>query len=194
MTVIVGVVADTHIPERAEGLHPRLLDSLHAHDVKTILHAGDISTPRVLAELEQVAPVIAVRGNRDVLFKDLPLDRTLTFAGHKVALMHGHGGLANYLFTKLFYLAEGYRLDRYWSALQKVEPGTRVIVFAHTHQRENFWRDGRLYFNPGSAAQNNSKEIEPSYGILHFEQGGEVTGEIVSLSGSRLTGRRWAAV
>ena len=61
----LGVVADTHIPDRVRSLHPDLLPGLKAANAEVILHAGDICSPVVLAELSQVAPVVAVRGNRD---------------------------------------------------------------------------------------------------------------------------------
>lgn len=64
----VGVVADTHIPDKARWLHPALIPALQRAGVQTILHCGDISAPRVVAMLEQVAPVVAVRGNRDWAF------------------------------------------------------------------------------------------------------------------------------
>ncbi|MFZ3078594.1 MAG: metallophosphoesterase family protein, partial [Bellilinea sp.] len=64
----LGVVADTHIPDRVRSLHPDLLPGLSAAKVEAILHAGDICSPAVLAVLSQVAPVVAVRGNRDWAF------------------------------------------------------------------------------------------------------------------------------
>ena len=54
----IGVVADTH------GLvRPELLELFR--DVSLILHAGDIGKPGVLEILQEMAPVIAIRGNVD---------------------------------------------------------------------------------------------------------------------------------
>ena len=58
----LGVLADTHIPDRVNQLNPRVLEIFQQAEVNAILHAGDVSVPRVLEELGQVAPVHAVRG------------------------------------------------------------------------------------------------------------------------------------
>ena len=89
MMVRVGVVADSHIPDRMRALPPTALEALAGVDA--ILHAGDICVQRVLDALAAVAPVYAVRGNRDLLLR-LPLDRELSFEVVKVGLTHGHGG------------------------------------------------------------------------------------------------------
>src|SRR5512140_1331262 len=98
---VAGVVADTHIPDRAPGMHPQVSTALRQAGVSLILHAGDICTPRGLDELRKIAPVEAVRGNRDWSFiPALPLVRRLELGGVVVALMHGHGGFLNYLRDK----------------------------------------------------------------------------------------------
>ena len=80
--IYIGVIADTHIPDRLPKLHPGILDLLQKHGVSQILHAGDICTPRVLDELAQIAPVMAVKGNRDFIFNDnLPLVQHLQVKG-----------------------------------------------------------------------------------------------------------------
>ena len=110
----IGVVADTHVPDRVGGLHPNLLQELRSRQVELILHAGDISAPAVLAELEQVAPVKAAFGNRDWAFKDqLPWVHRLEIGGTAFALMHGHGSWWHYFWDKWVYVAQGYQLKRY---------------------------------------------------------------------------------
>ena len=59
----IGVVADTHIPDRTRELPAEIFD--HLHGVDMILHAGDVSRQIVLDRLATIAPVIAVQGNRD---------------------------------------------------------------------------------------------------------------------------------
>ena len=70
--VTLGVVTDSHVPDRMRALPDALWPALAGVDA--ILHAGDVCVPRVLAALEQVAPVYAVAGNRDIFLR-LPLDR-----------------------------------------------------------------------------------------------------------------------
>jgi len=172
----VGVVSDTHIPDRTRWLHPELIPALQRARVRAILHGGDISVPRVLHALQEVAPVTAVRGNRDWAFAgQLPWEQRLEFGGVPVALVHGHGTWSRYLWDKLQFMTNGYDLRRYqrtWRGLTDA----RVIIFGHTHRPENHWQDGRLWFNPGSACSR----WHPSFGLLHFSAG-QVSGEIVHL-------------
>jgi putative phosphoesterase len=70
----LGVLADTHIPDRVPTLNPRVIQVFRQAQVSAILHAGDVSVPQVLAELEKIAQVYAVRGNRDIF-----LSQEITF-------------------------------------------------------------------------------------------------------------------
>ena len=86
--VTLGVISDTHIPDRARSLERLVLDVFQSAGVKAILHAGDVSTPRVITQLEEIAPVHAVRGNRDwVALAHLPYQSLLTFDGIKVGVV-----------------------------------------------------------------------------------------------------------
>lgn len=188
----VGVVADTHVPDHARELHPRLIAGLKQAQVSAILHAGDISVPSVIGQLEQIAPVMAVRGNRDWAFsRTLPSTRQLEFGGVPVALVHGHGSWVNYLWEKWKYITDGYDFQRYQILFGRMLPDAKVIVFGHTHRPENLWRDGQLWFNPGSASVKSANRRFPSFGLLHFMPGGKVSGEIIELIGARLVNRRW---
>ena len=57
----LGIVADTHSAPNERGLR-----HLAEHHPDFILHGGDIGDLCVLARLEEIAPVHAVRGNIDV--------------------------------------------------------------------------------------------------------------------------------
>lgn len=55
---LIGIISDTH------GLvRPEALKALKG--VEMILHAGDIGNQEVLDTLNEIAPVLAVRGNND---------------------------------------------------------------------------------------------------------------------------------
>jgi len=192
LLLTAGVISDTHIPDRVDRIHPQILPIFRDAHVDKILHAGDISIPSVLEELEQVAPVLAVRGNRDLVFdSSLPKLRLIELAGVKVALMHGHGGWINYFRDKLVYFRDGYQLERYIPKLINAAPGAGVIIFGHTHFPENFWRDGKLLFNPGSASSSISRKLGPSVGILRFYAGGNVEGEIIKMTGLKIDYHQW---
>jgi putative phosphoesterase len=61
--VRVVVLSDTHAPRRWRMCPPQVAEHLRGADL--ILHAGDVCTASVLAELAQYAPVTAVLGNND---------------------------------------------------------------------------------------------------------------------------------
>src|SRR5512133_650420 len=109
----IGVVSDTHVPDRAVTLHPALLGELRRNAVDLIVHAGDISTAGVLQEMETIAPVKAVSGNRDLLFGG-KLDKTISFEvnGVGVVLTHGHLNFLTYWWDKVQYMSTGYKRER----------------------------------------------------------------------------------
>lgn len=180
--ITLGIIADTHIPDRVRHLHPGVLPLFRAAGEKAILHAGDISAPSVLAQLGEAAPVYAVRGNRDwIWLRDLPLERCLNIAGVTIGLTHGHGGWWSYLVDRFYFMLHGYRQDRLLPRICRAFPDTQVIVFGHGHLALICWVDGQLLFNPGSPHFPEIKELAPSVGLLHITAGGEVKGEIFEL-------------
>ena len=88
----VGVVSDTHVPDRVNALHPELLAGLKAESVDVIFHLGDICIPSVIEALQAVAPVYAIRGNRDPFFRRrIPAMLHLEINGVSTTLLHGQG-------------------------------------------------------------------------------------------------------
>lgn len=178
----LGVISDTHIPDRARRLNERVIPIFQKAGVSVILHAGDVSTPRVLRELENVAPVYATRGNRDwLLLRYLPPTIQLNFNGVTIGLTHGHGGLRNYLVSRVKYMLGGYRIELFKPRLLETFPKARVIIFGHTHRILNQWSNGQLLFNPGSCQVPDLNITPPSVGLLTIYQSGVVEGEIVML-------------
>jgi len=175
----VGVLADTHIPDRKKKLHPQVIPAFKTAGVDMILHAGDICLPSVIHELEKVAPVYAVRGNRDLIYGRIKPKEVLEIAGICVLLIHGHGNLFQYASQKIKYQLHGYQLEHYLPGLLKVLPSAGVIVFGHTHHPICLEYDGRLIFNPGSAGLGWMDEIPPSVGLLRFYLNSVVNGEII---------------
>lgn len=191
-TITVGVVADTHIPDRVKSLHPDLLAGLAARSVDYIFHAGDISTLGVLEELASVAPVFAVAGNRDLLnWKTLPLHRQFIINGARVLLTHGHVNLFYYWFDKAQHFLQNYQLDRYVNRLMPLARAADVFIFGHSHHAANRMVNGKLFYNPGSASIAIRPESRISFGIIRFEPGGAMTGEVIDLSGSVVRFGKW---
>lgn len=180
---IVGVIADTHVPDRAPCLPQRALQIFRQAGVTAILHAGDICTPAVLTELEAVAPVYAVRGNRDWFsLRHLPRQRLLEIGGARIGLIHGHGTLRQYLSEKPHILLHGLDARRYIPRLLAAFPEVDVIVFGHLHLPVQERVDGRLIFNPGSACCRDLSPRPPGVGLLRIRSAGAVEGEFIPLS------------
>ena len=116
-SVQVVVLADTHAPRRWRVCPPRVAEHLRTAD--RILHAGDVCTAAVLAELAEYAPVTAVLGNNDgpdVAEWGAPRTAELDLDGLKVSMVHDSGAAAG-------------RLTR----LRRRFPGADLVVFGHSH-------------------------------------------------------------
>jgi len=119
----IGIISDTH-----GSLSPKILSALGRADV--IVHAGDFDTPEVLAALEKLCPVVAVRGNMD----------SGNWAAHLPAAdMVELGGIHLYLLHNLN------TLD-----LDPIAADVKVVVSGHTHQAAAAQSNGVLFLNPGS--------------------------------------------
>jgi putative phosphoesterase len=181
--ITVGVVSDTHIPDRVRLLNPQVVSIFQEAGVEAILHAGDVSAPKTLEQLNRIAPVHAVRGNRDwVALRHLPSTQQITLGGAKVGLTHGHGPLLDYIRDRLDYMLNGYRLEMFEPRLLAAFPDADVIVFGHTHRALNHIVDGKLIFNPGSPHFPDPNTGTPSVGLLHISAQGMVEGEIRMLT------------
>lgn len=188
---IVGVIADTHIPDRVNALHPELLERLQEAGVQHILHAGDISSPRVLHMLREIAPVTAVRGNRDFFAGRLAMQEQITLGGVEIALMHGHHGLLSYLSDKWMFWRDGYRLERYIDSLVAQSGPARVVIFGHTHHPEIILHEGKMLFNPGSASFGSRRGRPPSIGFLRIYPSGRIEARITPMKGYVVRQREW---
>lgn len=176
----IGVISDTHVPDRSPEISAEFLSTLMAEKVDIILHAGDISLLRVLTLLETIAPVKAVLGNRDFLLTGkIPMVQQFEIFGVKIALMHGHMNLLVYWLDKLQYVFGGYNRERYIRRLPKAAPEANVIVFGHTHHAENILKEGILYFNPGSITYGDSFTRQRTWGIIEVYENGRVDGKII---------------
>jgi hypothetical protein len=179
---ILGILSDTHIPDRVPNLDARMLQTFREVGVAAILHAGDVSVPRVLKDLELIAPVQAVRGNRDILYlRQLPMQVRLNIEGVSIGMVHGHGTFSRYMIDKMQRAIEGRYAGKYIRRMLATFPNVDVIVFGHLHVPCNFHMDGKLLFNPGSTSHPWPRSYPPSFGLLHLEAGKEPWGEIIEI-------------
>jgi putative phosphoesterase len=160
----LGIITDTHVPQRVKALPPRVLEVFRGVD--RILHAGDINSRRVLDELAQIAPVDAVAGNADLVGHGLPLTRVIEVEGKRIGLVHGHGGWSRYLVSKVRYRF-GYDEEYYLNTVQRSFGPVDAIVFGHTHRFYQAQRAGILLVNPGPIAPDFYNTPGPQIGLLH---------------------------
>ncbi len=188
----IGVISDTHIPDRVGALHPDILPTFKEKGVDFIIHAGDISSPDVIRQLETIAPVQAVMGNRDWWrFKELPALKVITMKEVKVLITHGHGHLFSYIWDKFPYWILGYQFERFVKKFSKLNQDFDIVIFGHSHRPENRWVAGRLYFNPGSAYEPLTNHSGPSIGLIDIGEGKVVTAQIIQLRGLKWRGGEW---
>lgn len=190
-SIVIGVVADTHVPDRVNALHPDLLYQLVTRKVEYIFHAGDISTGRVLDELRTIAPVYAVAGNRDWFQPALPRHQLFRINGVETLLTHGHINAYHYWVDKVKNFLRGYQFDRYAIRLPLLAPKAKILIHGHSHHAENRQLGGRLFFNPGSSSVTEKPDFQLSFGIIQFHPDGNFSGEIIALEGALIRFGRW---
>jgi len=150
----IGVVSDTHIPERAKEIPLKVIQGLKGCAV--ILHAGDLVELKVLDILKDLTKeVIAVYGNMDYpeVRKRLPSKQIIELEGMRIGIFHGWGS--------------PYKLKEVVSdAFKEENPG--IIVFGHSHYPVSEKIKDIYYFNPGSPTDKIFSPFN-SYGILEIE-------------------------
>lgn len=152
-SVKIGVISDTHIPERANEIPQKILDDFK--NVDMIIHAGDLVDLSVLEKLKSVCSNIkAVWGNMDPeeVRKKIPEKEILQIGKHRIGIMHGYGAPNN--------------LVQHLSSIFK-DDKVDMVIFGHAHYSVNEKIGGILFFNPGSATD---KVFAPynSYGIIEI--------------------------
>jgi len=133
--MLIGVISDTHIPERAS-LIPEIIFKVFK-SVDLILHAGDLVSLSILEELEQIAPTKCSEGNMDRAYgTKLPKSISIEIEGLKVGLNHG----------------EVYpRGDTQQLKYIAMEMGVELLITGHTHWPFIKEVGDILMLNPGSA-------------------------------------------
>lgn len=154
------MISDTHTSGSSrpipEGAWPYLESADH------ILHAGDVTDPVVLDELNALAPLTVVMGNCDawdVREWGATDEVIVELGGVEVGMIHDSGPKT-----------------RRWERMRAHFPGARVVVFGHSHLPWNEDREGLLLFNPGSATWRRQAPAT-SMGLLWID-GGSVEAEI----------------
>jgi putative phosphoesterase len=150
--VIIGVISDTHGLLRPEAVE-LLRGSEH------IIHAGDIGSPEIIAELRKIAPVTAIRGNVDTQAwaRSFAETEVVELAGMDIYIIHDANALD----------------------LNPKAAGFAAVISGHSHQPKQEIKNGVLYFNPGSAGPRRFK-LPISVGRIVIADG-KLNGEVLEI-------------
>ena len=165
--MLLAVISDTHLPRGSRALPAECVERLRAADL--ILHAGDLITAGVLADLRALGPPVeAVHGNVDDYEVRAPA--ALGAARRRPA-------------------ARGSR----WSttpgppagasrACARASPGADAVVFGHSHipLHERDPATGFQIFNPGSPTDRRRQPTH-TMGQARIGEDGAVSFELIDL-------------
>lgn len=170
--MLVGLIADTHIPEAGPDIWPGVYERFHEERVDAILHAGDIHILRVLDNLQERtgAPVYACRGNGDDGGAGRPVCPddprlleawSLDWEGFRIGLCHDMA------------LPENPPHRTIESTMARYFGGPRdIVVHGDTHVAEAEVIRGTLLVNPGSPVYPRNMNVSlGTIGFLHLENG-----------------------
>ena len=151
--MLIGLISDTHIPDRRIKLPQPVFDAFE--DVDLIIHAGDIASQSVLDDLEKIAPVHAVEGNMDRVVGELelPASKIIEAKGHKIGIVHGE------------VYPRGDTQQLYYTAL---ELGVDILVSGHSHIAQLEKIKDVILVNPGSPT--NPRLSDPSVALLEINK------------------------
>jgi putative phosphoesterase len=152
--VVIAVIADTHLPRGSRRIPDACLERLR--DADLILHAGDLTAPSVLEELERIGPPVrAVHGNVDSeeLRGRLPEQTIVSADGARIAMVHDAGPAKR-------------RLER----MRLRFPDADAVVFGHSHIPLHEQHDGFQIFNPGSPTDRR-RQPRHTMGVARVEDG-----------------------
>ena len=153
MEMLIGVISDTHIPERTDHI-PEIVFEVFK-DTDLILHAGDLVSLKIKDQLEKIAPTICVQGNMDrYMGLDLPKRKKLDLEGITIGLAHG----------------EVYpRGDTQQLRYIGLEMGVEVLITGHTHWSFIKELPDMLLLNPGSPTV--PRLSDPSVMLIELNDG-----------------------
>ncbi len=164
----IGLISDTHSAGSGWDLPAAVLDALG--DCDLLLHCGDLECIGVLDCLEQVAPVLAVRGYEDPREPGERLadvSRIVEVAGVRIGMVHDIQWPPPSIATTpdgtgLIYPDTGLR-----ELLQRKFGGeVDVAAFGDTHEELAEWREGVLFINPGSPTYPGRRHAPGSLGTV----------------------------
>ena len=163
--MLIGVISDTHIPERASEIPENVFKIFK--DVDMILHAGDLISLEIKDILNNIAPTTCVQGNMDRYYgTKLPERELIEVGGVKIGLNHG----------EVYPRGDTQQL-RYIGLEMKVD----VLITGHTHYAFVNQLKDLLLLNPGSPTV--TRLSDPSVMLVEVDEG-EVEAQLIKIGES----------
>ena len=182
----IGLISDTHAAGSGWDLPARVLEALAGCELT--LHCGDLECIGVLDCLEQVAPVLAVRGYEDPREPGQRLadvSRIVEVAGVRIGMVHDIQWPPPAVATTpdgtgLVYPDTGLRR----LLTRKFGGEVDVVAFGDTHEELVEWREGVLFVNPGSPTYPGRRHRRGALGTIGILEitGGVIDARIVDLA------------
>ena len=149
----IAVLADTH-----GLLRPEITEILGTCEV--ILHGGDLSSRKILDELEQIAPVHVVRGNNDKEWAEgMAEELDVTMFGLRIYMIHNQ------------------------KHRRKNLEGIDLFIYGHSHKYEQKTEEGVCFLNPGSCGPRRFR-LPVTMAVLEVQEGtGQWRVEKIDLTG-----------
>lgn len=164
----IGLISDTHMPQRRRHLPPALFDLFQGVDL--ILHAGDMGELWVLDQLSALAPVVAVHGNDDSpdAQRELPYQQIITVAGMRILLWHSH--YPDWDEEMASRAADEIHPNRTVERARRAQAW--LAVFGHWHIPLTYRHDGILVVNPGALASGNelTRQLRHTVALLYVDR------------------------
>ena len=185
MATKIGVISDTHSAGSGRDLPVKILEALRGVDM--ILHCGDLECLGVLDYLEEVAPLLAVRGYEDPVEEGERLaltSRVVKVEGVSIGMIHD----IQWPGPKIQTSPDGADLilpeanGREIMARKFKEP-VDIVLYGDTHEEIVTYWDGIMIMNPGSPTypgKRHKRGVLGTLGILEID-GVSAVGRIVEL-------------
>ena len=141
----IGLISDTHIPNRAKRIPQEFLDWFIDENVDMIIHCGDVTSKESLKPLQKITEDIkVVRGNSD--YYDYPKELLLSVDDWKIYVFHS---------SDVYPRGDVYQLYK-----RGIEKKVDIVIFGHTHIPFFTKVENIFLINPGSATGVWSGEVE----------------------------------
>ena len=185
MATKIGVISDTHSAGSGRDLPVEILDALRGVDM--ILHCGDLECLGVLDYLEEIAPLLAVRGYEDPVEEGERLaltTRVVKVEGVSIAMIHD----IQWPGPKIPTSRDGADLvlpkDNGREIMaRKFKEEVDVVLYGDTHEEIVTYWDGIMIMNPGSPTYPGKRHKRGALGTLGILEidGEDAAGRIVEL-------------